>query len=241
MDRCEWLKQMRSKAEALYDRISPMYRVNFGLYENATHLAYLQKFIQRVAPGGEVLSAGCGAGRYDGLLLEAGHPVFGIDLSAGMLALAQERFPQAHYEKLDFHEMAFRQAFDGVICIDALEHVCPEDYSLTLGKFAEALKPGGVLYFTTEVAEPGEVEESYRQAQAQGLPVVFGEVVDQVNTAFDQVQAPGQAPVPGELADSAVYHFYPALDQVRAWLAQASLAIVEEGAGSGYHHFLAKK
>ena len=30
MERAEWLKQMREKAEALYDRFSPRYWVTFG-------------------------------------------------------------------------------------------------------------------------------------------------------------------------------------------------------------------
>ena len=67
MERADWLKQMRSRAEALYDQLAPQYWVTLGLYENEMHRAYLQKFLERVAPGGSVLSAGCGAGRYDGL------------------------------------------------------------------------------------------------------------------------------------------------------------------------------
>ena len=34
MERAEWLKQMREKAEALYDHFSPQYWVTFGLYAN---------------------------------------------------------------------------------------------------------------------------------------------------------------------------------------------------------------
>ncbi len=92
MERAEWLKQMRDKAEALYDHLSPGYWEKFGLYANETHREYLQKFLERVAPRSTLLSAACGAGRYDGMLLEAGHSVVGIDQSAGMLARAREHF-----------------------------------------------------------------------------------------------------------------------------------------------------
>lgn len=240
MERAEWLKQMRSMAEALYDRFSPQYWVTFGLYENETHKKYLQEFLKRVAPGGEVLSAGCGAGRYDGLLLDAGHSVVGIDQSAGMLARAQERFPEIRYEKLGLQEMRFRETFDGVICIDALEHVCPEDYPGILRSFQEALKPGGILYFTVDTIGPEEAEAAYERAKERGLPVVLGEVVDGVNDAYERARVPGQ-PVPVDLADRAVYHYYPPLEQVRAWIDQAGLAMEEEGMGSGYHHFVARK
>jgi SAM-dependent methyltransferase len=100
MERAEWLKQMQRRAEALYDQFSPRYWVTWGLTADEAHQQYLQKFLKRVVPGGAILSAACGAGRYDGLLLDAGHPVVGIDQSAGVLARAREHFPQVQYEKM---------------------------------------------------------------------------------------------------------------------------------------------
>jgi 2-polyprenyl-3-methyl-5-hydroxy-6-metoxy-1,4-benzoquinol methylase len=244
MERADWLKQMRSKAEALYDHISPNYWVKYGLHVSETHQHYLHIFLEKVAPGGAVLSAGCGAGLYEGLLLEAGHRVVGIDQSAGMLARARAHYPQVRYEKMGFQEMNFREEFDGLICMDAMEHICPEDYPGILHKFQQALKPGGVLYFTVDSAPSVELGESYERAKAQGLPVVYGELVDQIQVAYEQVIAPDQpagAPSNGDLEDAAVYHFYPSLDQARTWIDQAGLAIEEEGEGDGYHHFVAKK
>jgi SAM-dependent methyltransferase len=241
MDRAEWLKRMRDKAEALYDHLSPEYGVKFGLYANETHREHLQKFLGRVAPRSTLLSAACGAGRYDGMLLEAGHRVVGIDQSAGMLARARERFPEARYEKIGLQEMDFREAFDGVICMDAMEHVCPEDWPGVLRGFREALKPGGVLYFTLDLAEADKVQEAYERAKGRGLPVVFGEVADEVEEAYERVKALGLPVVSGELADVAVYHYYPSLEQVRAWIGQAGLAIAEEGTGNGYEHFVVER
>jgi 2-polyprenyl-3-methyl-5-hydroxy-6-metoxy-1,4-benzoquinol methylase len=248
MERAEWLKQMRSMTEEMYDRFSPLYWVSWGFSPNETHLEYLQKFLARVVPDGAVLSAGCGAGRFDGLLLDAGHPVVGIDQSAGMLARAKEHFPQVRYEKMGFQEMQFREEFDGLICMDAMEHVCPEDYPRALRKFQEALKPGGVLYFT---AEPEDTEEaqaavaSYERVKARGLPVVPGEGVEGIYEAYEQMMAlqpiTPELLVPDEVADRSVYHYYPPLEQVRAWIDQAGLVIEEEGAGSELHHFVARK
>lgn len=219
MERTEWLKQMRDQAEALYDRVSPEYWVKYGLYANATHRQYLQKFLELVTPNSTLLSAACGAGRYDGMLLEAGHSVVGIDQSAGMLARAKERFPEAQYQKLGLQEMDFHEAFDGAICVDAMEHVAPEDWPVILRNFQRALKPDGYLYFTVEVAPEEEVEMAFRQAQELGLPVV-----------------------PGEWADNdEVYHYYPSMSQVREWLEQTGFALVEEGEGDGYHHFVTRK
>jgi SAM-dependent methyltransferase len=220
MERAEWLKQMRDKAEALYDHLSPEYWAKFGLYANETHREYLQKFLGRVAPRSTLLSAACGAGRYDGMLLEAGHSVVGIDQSAGMLARARGRFPEVRYEKLGLQEMDFWEVFDGVICVDAMEHVCPEDWPGILRGFREALKPGGVLYFTMPSADLW---------------------ADEVEEAYEQVKALEPSVVSNELADVAAYHYCPSLEQVRAWIGQAGLTIEEEGRGSGYEHFVVRR
>ena len=236
MERAEWLKQMRNMTEALYDHISPEYWVKFGLYENEAQQEYLQKFLARIRRNGTVLSAACGAGRYDGMLLEAGHSVTGIDQSAGMLARAKEHFPQARYQKMGLQEMDFHEAFDGAICMDALEHVCPEDWPGIMKGFREALKPGGLLYFTAEVPDEAEMNASYERAKAMALPVVFGELADEVEASYDRVRALNSRDVQGELADVTVYHYYPSTEQVKEWIEQAGLVIEEKGTGNGYDH-----
>ena len=239
MERTEWLSQMRRNAEALYDRFAARYWVTWGTTVEETHRSYLGKFLERIPPGGRILSAACGAGRFDGLLLEAGHPVVGIDQSAGVLNVARERFPQVDYRKMALHEMNFREEFDGVLCMDAMEHICPEDYPGILCGFQQALKPGGVLYFTADREEDPDfdLEMYFELGKAAGLPIVFGEVADV--SAFQQ--AMGQADASDELTDRGVYHYYPPLAQVRKWIEQAGLVIEEDGAGSGFHHFLARK
>jgi SAM-dependent methyltransferase len=241
MERAEWLKQMRSKAEELYDHLSPQYWVRFGLYPNETHREYLQKFLDRMGPHSTLLSAACGAGRYDGILLDAGHSLMGIDQPAGMLARARERFPAVRYEKIGLQEMDFREAFDGVICIDAMEHVCPEDWPQVLQRFWEALKPGGVLYFTVDLADANVLEEDFEQAKSRGFPVVSGEMMSDVDLAYECAKSSRMPVVSGELVDKAVYHYYPTLEQVRTWLAQARFAIEDEGTGNGYEHFMVRK
>jgi SAM-dependent methyltransferase len=241
MERTGWLGQIRGKAEELYDHLSPQYWVKFGLYANETHRDYLQKFLERVPPHSTLLSAACGAGRYDGMLLDAGHSVVGIDQSAGMLARARERFPGVRYQKMGLQEMDFQEAFDGAICMDAMEHVCPEDWPEVLRGFWSALKPGGVLYLTVELAEANVLEEAYEEARSRGLPVVFGELVSEVDLAYEGVKASGRSAVTGVLAAKAVYHYYPSLEQVRTWLGDAGLAIEDEGTGNGYEHFVVRK
>jgi len=175
--------------------------------------------------------------------------VLGIDQSGGMLARArevfpQERFPGLRYEKMGLQEIDFLGEFDGVICMDALEHVSPEDWPEILARFQKALRPGGMLYVTVDAEELGEYREAYERAKAMGLPVVFGEVVDELDAVYAQamaLEALDPRGISGERLDLAVYHYHPPLEQVRLWLDQAGLAIEEEGTGDGYAHSLARK
>ncbi len=244
MERADWLKQMRSKAESLYDVISPQYWVLYGLVEEEAHEDYLDKFLRLVGQPGVILSAACGAGRIDGILLEAGHCVVGVDQSAGMLARAREHFSDVpagrlRYEKMGLQEMNFQEVFDGAICMDAMEHICPEDWPVIVQGFARALKPGGVLYFTADHRDADELEAAYARARAKGLPVVYGEVADSVDEAYARAEA--HPDDPHEVVDASVYHYIPSLEQVRTWLAQAGLAVEEVGVREDYYHIIARK
>ncbi len=246
MERAEWLKKVRAQAEASYDHLAPAFWVEFGLYPNATHRQFIEKFLGRLGAQSTILDAACGAGRYDGMLLEAGHRVLGIDQSGNMLARArevfpQERFPGLRYAKTGLQEMDLLAQFDGAICMDALEHVSPEDWPGVLARFQKALRPGGVLYITVEVADWGEVRQAYEHAKTLGLPVVFGEIADELDEAYAQVTAQDAQAISGERANLATYHYDPSPEQVHAWLDQAGLVIEEEGTGDGYAHVLAKK
>jgi SAM-dependent methyltransferase len=246
MDRVDWLKKLRAQAETLYDHLAPAYWVTFGLYANVTHLRFLEKFLERLDAQSKVLDAACGAGRYDGVLLAAGHQVLGTDQSAAMLVRAcevfpKERFPQLSYAQVGLQELDFHAEFDGAICVDAMEHVSPEDWPDILARFHRALRPGGPLYITVDLADWDEVNEAYARATALGLPVVLGEVVDPLAAAYEQTMALDWQEVSGAQSDRAVYHYYPPAEQVRTWLDQAGFALEEEATGDGYAHLLARK
>ena len=66
-------------------------------------------------------------------------------------------------------------AFDGILCVDAMEFIAPEEWPPVLNNFHRALKRDGYLYFTVELLEAEELDHAYREGQKQGLPVVEGE------------------------------------------------------------------
>ena len=221
MDRTAWLRELRRDCEAKYDDYAPLYWGKYGLYSNIMHQQFIQEFLCFLSPNCTILDAACGAGRYEPFLLEKGHSVIGVDQSQGMLARAQEKFPKVRYERIGLQEIAYQEIFDGAICMDAMESVCPEDWPLVLNNFYRSVKPQGVLYFTTETienADENEIKQAFERAKQAGLPVVYG-----------------------EWPDEQVYHYHPTNQQVREWVQQAGFEILKEGNGDSYYHLIARK
>jgi hypothetical protein len=91
-----------------------------------------------------------------------------------------------------------------------------------LDNFHRALKDRGCLYLTVETienADENEIKQTYKQAQREGLPVVYGERLDE-----------------------GVYHYHPTNQQVREYVQQAGFEILKEGNGEmWYYHILVRK
>jgi 2-polyprenyl-3-methyl-5-hydroxy-6-metoxy-1,4-benzoquinol methylase len=210
----------RAAVERDYTLDAPTYDEE---YDPATpvHRRFVARLIEVCPKGGSVLDAACGTGPYVSMVLEAGRLVVGTDQSAGMLARAVAKHPGVRFEQVGLQELAFDGEFDGVMCIDAMEHVPPEDWPLVLANFRRALRPGGHLYVSLEEVEPHELDRALAEAQAAGLPAVPGEDV-------------------GE--DTGGYHYYPGRERIDRWLSEAELEIVDdedEWLGDyGYHHLL---
>lgn len=220
MDRSAWIKKQRREAEEKYDTLwAPQYGEKWGLYANTTHQQFIQKFLGLLSSHSTILDAACGAGRYMPMLLEKGHTVIGMDQSQGMLSRVRERFPNVQVEKVGLQEISHQEEFDGAICMDAMEHVSPEDWKLVLGNFYQALKPKGYLYFTVEIEDEKEIEAAFKRGQQVGIPIIYGEIPE----------------------EDGVYHYYPPLPQVRAWLDEAGFHPIEEAFGDLYQHILVQK
>jgi SAM-dependent methyltransferase len=222
MDRITWLHEMRRDCEEQYDRESPLYDEEGGVYSNIAHQQFLQEFQGLLSQTSRVLDAPCGTGRYLPYLLAEGHSVVGIDQSQGMLERAKAKFPIVQFEKVGLQEMAYQELFDGAICMDAMENVPPEDWLLVLGNFHRALKQHGYFYFTVEtleMADTNEIQQAFERAQRAGLPVVYG-----------------------ENPDEGVYHYHPTTQQVKEWTQQAGFEILKDGNGEiWYYHILVRK
>ena len=224
MDRPDWLKQMRRDTEKLQDIEAPGYDDRWGFIESKPRL-FVERFLSLCPPEGLILDAPCGTGKYWQTILDAGRTIVGVDQSQGMLDKAKEKFPDVPTQKLGLQELDYHEAFQGALCVDALEFITPEDWLVVLRNLYRAIKPRGYLYFTVETADEKEIESAFATGKQMGLPIVYGETYEEH------------------------YHYYPKIDQVNRWMEQAGFSVVEEAEeffseaepSWNRHHFLMRK
>jgi SAM-dependent methyltransferase len=226
VDRQEWLRRLRRENEHQENTWAPEYDALWGEIED-THREFVDRFLSMLPPGGRVLDAACGTGKYFAMVLDSGHSLLGVDHSGAYLTNAGAKFPRVPTDKHDLQDLPYRDEFDGVMCVDAMEFVPPEDWPGVLDHFRTALRPDGWLYVTVELADEDEVRAANEEARASGLPIVEGEVIWHDPDDY--------------------YHYYPPMERIQAWLADVGFAIEEEAEepwheeAYAYHHVLARR
>lgn len=112
-----------------------------------------------------MLDVGCGPGSFLGRLAAGGHTgrLLGVDLSAGMTALAAETFPDVEFQVGDAQALPFpNDSFDVVTARHMLYHV--PDVTAALQEFRRVLRPGGLFLAVTNAA--GYMQEWWDAFQA---------------------------------------------------------------------------
>ena len=223
-ERTAWLRDLRRVDERQEDELAGDFDAKWGEIE-PTHQRFVERFLSRLPPDGRVLDAACGTGKYFQMVLASAHRLLGVDHAGGLLAVAAAKFPQVPTDQHDLQELPYQGEFDGVLCVDAMEFVPPEEWPPVLERFRRALRRGGWLYLTVELARGDRLRAANQAARRSGLPVVEGEVV---------------------WGPDGYYHHYPSMEQVRTWLADAGFTLDEEAEGPwheggyAYHHVLAR-
>ena len=203
------MAENRAASTHRFDTIySPRYDEDWGTV-SPSHAAFVARLAGLVRQGGAVLDAACGTGKYWPALLAAGLRITGVDQSAGMLAQARRKHPEVPSRVLALQDLAaLPDRFDGLLCVDALECVAPEDWPVVTAGFARVLADQAPAYITVELPDgPLPPPADPRQ-------------------------------VPGEVIDGGGYHYYPPRDQVRRWLTAAGFTITDEADADHYWHLL---
>lgn len=120
--------------------------------------AALERLVQFAdfPPDSLVLDAGCGPGLVAEAHLRAGHRVFGVDLSAEMVARARQRCAawgdRARFEQVSLFDALPVGPFGAAISRYVLHHVA-DPYAFLRRQF-ELLRPGGVLALCDTTNDP---------------------------------------------------------------------------------------
>jgi ubiquinone/menaquinone biosynthesis C-methylase UbiE len=100
--------------------------------------------------GGRALDAGCGTGFQSAILDELGYETHGVDISAGLLAVAHRRLRAPRVVQANVEVLPYPDAtFDAVSCCGStLSFV--ERPECALGELGRVLRPGGYLLLECE-------------------------------------------------------------------------------------------
>ena len=86
--------QKKSGWERFFDEHASRYMDNVFVTNTLVEVDFLLEQLA-IPPGGTILDIGCGTGRHSVELARRGYQVTGVDLSAGMLAKAEEAAEEA--------------------------------------------------------------------------------------------------------------------------------------------------
>lgn len=117
-----------------------------GLTISRDRLARIAGGSLDVFKGKRTFEAGCGAGRFTELMLEAGASVFAVDLSSGVEANYKNcsKFENYYVAQADIMDLPVASGqFDIVVCIGVLQNTA--DPELTINALCSHLRPGGML------------------------------------------------------------------------------------------------
>lgn len=153
-----------------YDRIAERYLAWSGERPSPTRRRWLDRALEAIPEGSDVLDLGCGAGVPMTRALAEGRRVTGVDLSARQIELARANVPTATFVQADMTTLELPAgSLDGVVAFYSLTHVPRADLPALLARIHGWLRPGGVLVATMGAQDaPDDVEDDWL-----GVPMFF--------------------------------------------------------------------
>ncbi|QTE00188.1 class I SAM-dependent methyltransferase [Streptomyces cyanogenus] len=143
-------------ARTFYDAIAEDYAAHFRdpLAERPLERALLAAYAEQVGPGGQVADLGCGPGAVTAYLAELGLSVFGLDLSASMVAVARRDFPGLRFEQGSMRELPLADgSLAGVVSWYSSIHTPVDELPDLFAEFHRVLAPGGRLLLAFQVGD----------------------------------------------------------------------------------------
>jgi MPBQ/MSBQ methyltransferase len=143
----------REHAEA-YDEASDIYDTYEGLFFpylfGRIHSLLKDRFMPMLPKGARVLDIGCGTGQQTVLFEKMGFDVVGIDISEGLVSVANKKMGEGACLVSDACRLPFPDAcFDAVTSAGSTVNHIP-DYESFFGEACRVLKPGGYLFLESD-------------------------------------------------------------------------------------------
>ena len=126
------------------DSFSQNGRLYFG------YLNFCVDAVKKIGTG-SILDAGCGDGRFLGLIAElaGNYSLFGADYSQRAIDFARLLVPKAQFSVSDLSKLQYEpNSFDAIFLIETLEHIEPSNIPQILKELRRVLKNEGVLIVT---------------------------------------------------------------------------------------------
>ncbi|WP_079054178.1 class I SAM-dependent methyltransferase [Streptomyces graminilatus] len=139
--------------------------------ERAVLAAYAE-FVRGSGGGsGQVADLGCGPGWVTGFLDSLGLSVFGVDLSASMLAVARREHPGLRFEQGSMLELDLPDGtLAGVVSWYSTVHTPADRLPAVFAEFRRVLAPGGHLLLGFQV---GDVHKHFEEAFGHPVSMTF--------------------------------------------------------------------
>ncbi|NPA80308.1 MAG: class I SAM-dependent methyltransferase [Thermotogae bacterium] len=131
-----------------FSEIAEIYDLLFDDIDYEGWALYISKLLNFARiPVRRILEVGCGTGNLTRELVKLGYEVVGVDVSEGMLKVAQKKLPDVRFLRADVREMDLGEQFDAVIStFDSLNNLLTEaDLARAFGRIRAHLKPRGIF------------------------------------------------------------------------------------------------
>jgi SAM-dependent methyltransferase len=149
----EWLADTRTSYDTAAEGYAQRFHDGLARYPYVRGaLALFAEVLRDV--GGPVLDAGCGTGLLTGSLRDLGIDVFGIDLSPGMLTIAQRHHPNLRFEVGSMTDLDVPDSsVGGVLAFYSVIHIPDDEIPTVFTHFHRVLRPGGVVMIGFHVGD----------------------------------------------------------------------------------------
>jgi len=131
-----------------YDNIAEGFaKMRNSFYKEKKYLDILISYLREKS---HILDIGCGSGfPIADYLIRKNFQVTGIDASQKLLNMAKEKCPKMRCLYGDIRTINLVETVDAIVEWWCLFHLPKADHELMIARFAQWLKPGGILEFTS--------------------------------------------------------------------------------------------